>query len=178
MSTKLVGGMPSPEIKIQGVTISRDVEIQVHQFTDYFKGFEKLPCVREIFGDETEDALRNLKVEFNSRWGYMGVNDEDGHLLVSSRYLKQGDDTSIYLDIVHELVHVKQFQEGMKLFDDTFEYVDRPTEIAAYLHAVKEARRVGLSEEKIFEYLKTEWISDEEHRRLARAVGLNLAVKQ
>ncbi len=170
--------MPSPEIKIQGVTISRDVEIQVHHFTDYFKGFEKLPCVREIFGNKTEESLRNLKVEFNSRWGYMGVNDEDGHLLVSSRYLKQGEEISIYLDVVHELVHVRQFQEGMKLFDDTFEYVDRPTEIEAYVHAVKEARRLGLSEEKIFEYLKTEWISDEEHQRLAKAVGLNLAVKQ
>ena len=170
--------MPSPEIKIQGVTISRDVEIQVHQFTDYFKGFEKLTCVREIFGDKTEEALQNLKVEFNSRWGYMGVNDEDGHLLVSSRYLKQGEETSIYLDVVHELVHVKQFQEGKKLFDDTFEYVDRPTEIEAYVHAVKEARRLGLSEEKIFEYLKTEWISNEEHQRLAKAVGLTLTVKQ
>lgn len=166
--------MPTPEIKIQGVTIARNVEIQVHQFTDYFKGFDKLPCVREVFGDKTEEVLRNLKVEFNSRWGYMGVNDEDGHLLVSSRYLKQGEEISIYLDVVHELVHVRQFLEGKKLFDDDFEYVDRPTEIEAYIHAVKEARRIGLSEEKIFEYLKTEWISDEEHQRLAKAVGLNL----
>ena len=170
--------MPSPEINIQGVTISREVKIQVHRFTDYFKGFEKLPCVQEIFGDKTEEALRNLKVEFNSRWGYMGVNDEDGHLLVSSRYLKQGEEISIYLDIVHELVHVKQFHEGKKLFDDSFEYVDRPTEIEAYVHAVKEARRLGLSEEKIFEYLKTEWISDEEHQRLLQGVGLSIAVKQ
>lgn len=170
--------MPASEIRIQGVTIAREVEIEVHPFTDYFKGFDKLPCVREIFGDKTEEILRNLKVEFNSRWGYMGVNDEDGHLLVSSRYLKQGDETGIYLDIVHELVHVRQYQEGKKLFDDDFEYVDRPTEIEAYIHAVKEARRLGLSEEKIFEYLKTEWISDEEHRRLATAVGLDLAAKQ
>jgi hypothetical protein len=170
--------MPTSEIRIEGVTIAREVEIQVHQFTDYFKGFEKVPCVREIFGDKTEEVLGNLKVEFNSRWGYMGVNDEDGHLLVSSRYLKQGEEVSIYLDVVHELVHVRQFHEGKKLFDDDFEYVDRPTEIEAYIHAVKEARRLGLSEDKIFDYLKTEWISDEEHQRLAKAVGLKLTVKQ
>ncbi len=168
--------MPHDQIRVNGVTIARDVGIHLYQFTDYFKGFEKLPCIREIFGDRTEEVLGNLKVEFISRWGYMGVNDEDGHLIVSARYLKQGDETGIYLDIVHELVHVRQHMEGKELFDESFEYVDRPTELEAYKHAVKEARRLGLSDARIFEYLKTEWISDEEQRRLAKAVGVNLEI--
>jgi hypothetical protein len=169
--------MPASEIKIHGVTILRDVHVQLHLFIDYFKGFERVPCVQEIYGEKTDEVLHNLKVEFISRWGYMGVNDEDGHLIVSGRYLKQGDETGIYLDVVHELVHVRQFMEGKKLFDEGFEYVDRPTELEAYLHAVKEARRLGMSEEKIFEYLKTEWMSDEEHKRLADAVGIKPEIK-
>ncbi len=169
--------MPQRPIKINGVTIARDVGIQLHQFTDYFQGFEKLHCIREIFGEKTEEVLGNLKVEFISRWGYMGVNDEDGHLIVSARYLKEGDETGIYLDVVHELVHVRQHMEGKELFDEGFEYVDRPTELEAYLHAVKEARRLGLSDARIFEYLKTEWISEEDQRRLAKAVGVNLEIK-
>ena len=178
MTGNPVGAMPTSEFRIHGVTIVKDVEFQLHPFTDYFIGFEVVPCVREIFGDKTEEVLRNLKVEFISRWGYMGVNGEDGHLIVSTRYLKQGDETGIYLDVVHELVHVRQFMEGKELFDEGFEYVERPTELEAYNHAVKEARRLGLSEEKIFGYLKTEWMSDEDHRRLGKALGINPKIKQ
>ena len=34
------------------------------KFTDYFKGFEKSEAVRGIFGEKTEEVLRNLKVQF------------------------------------------------------------------------------------------------------------------
>ncbi len=169
--------MRTSDIKVQGVTITTDVDIQLRHFTDYFRGFEKVACVRETFGERTGEILQNLKVEFISRWGYMGVNDEDGHLIVSARYLKEGDETEIYLDVVHELVHVRQHMEGKPLFDDDFEYVNRPTELEAYKHAVKEARRIGLTEERIFQYLKTEWMSDEDVRRLAKAIGVNHEIK-
>jgi hypothetical protein len=33
-------------------------------FMDYFKGFEKSQAVRGIFGDRTDEVLKNLKVEF------------------------------------------------------------------------------------------------------------------
>ncbi|MCJ7505388.1 hypothetical protein MUP05_02795 [Candidatus Bathyarchaeota archaeon] len=158
-----------------GVEINRDVRITLHSFTGHFKGFEKVEAVREIFGDETEKVLNNLKVEFYSaRRGYMGVSDQDGHLLISAHYLRNGNERDLYLDIVHELVHVKQFLEGKELFENRWEYVDRPTEIEAYQHAVKEARRIGMSEDEIYEYLKTEWMSDEELQKLAKSVGVKI----
>jgi hypothetical protein len=140
-------------------------------FIDYFKDYEKVPAVRGIFGDKTEEVLRNLKVEFIG-FGYMGVDDVDGHLLVNSRYLKTGDKTEIYLDIVHELCHVKQFMDGKKLFDPHYQYVDRPTEVEAYRYTVKEARRLGLSDEWILTYLKTEWMSLQDLAKLARYVNI------
>jgi hypothetical protein len=100
----------------------------------------------------------------------MGVSDEDGHLIVSAYYLKNGDPISKYLDVVHELVHVKQYKEGRALFDESFEYHDRPTELEAYTHAVKEARRLGMSDTEIFEYLKVDWMSEDEVRKLARNI--------
>ncbi len=158
-----------------GVEINRDVRITLHSFTGHFKGFEKVEAVREIFGDETEKVLNNLKVEFYSaRRGYMGVSDQDGHLLISAHYLRNGNERDLYLDIVHELVHVKQFLEGKELFENRWEYVDRPTEIEAYQHAVKEARRIGMSDDEIYEYLKTEWMSDEELEKLAKSVGVKI----
>ncbi len=158
-----------------GVQIDRDFKITMHQFTDHFMGFEKVEAVREIFGKETENILSNLKVEFySSRRGYMGVNDEDGHMLISAHYLRKGSERDLYLDIIHELVHVKQFLDGKELFEERWEYVDRPTEIEAYRHAVKEARRIGMSEEEIYEYLKTERMSEDELQRLAKSVGLDI----
>jgi hypothetical protein len=160
--------------RLPDVQIPKEVPIIKYSFLDYFKGFEAVSAVREIFGDQTGNVLSELQVEFfGTRFGYMGVSDEDGHVFVSANYLKQGDARSIYLDVVHELVHVRQFREGKALFDETYEYVDRPTELEAYKHTVKEARRLGMSDDEIFDYLKVTWLNDQEVRRLAE----NLKVK-
>jgi hypothetical protein len=62
--------------------------------------------------------------------------------------------------------------EGKELFDPRYSYVERPTEIEAYRYTVQEARRLGLSDERICEYLKTEWISDKDLKFLAKAVNV------
>jgi len=155
------------------VNIVRDAKVSTYRFTDYFKGFDKVDAVRRIFGEKTEKALNELRVEFAGFRGYMGVSEVDGHLMVSAVYLKEGDMVDIYLDVIHELVHVRQFMEGKELFDDRFSYINRPTEIEAYRCAVEEARRLGFSDERICEYLKTEWMSDRELQRLAKAVGVD-----
>jgi hypothetical protein len=134
---------------------------------------EKVPAVREIFGDKTDDVLRDLKVEFTWIGGYMWVNNLDGHLMISAKYLNTGDKVDIYLDLVHELVHVKQYLDGKELFDVHYSYTDRPTEVEAYRAAVKEARRLGLSDERICLYLKTEWMSEKDLHQLATAVHVN-----
>lgn len=152
---------------IYSVVIHRNPKIYLKRFNEFFEGFDKVEAVREIFGDETEKVLKDLKVEFFSRRGYMGVSNDDGHLLVSADYLRNGDERDIYLDIIHELVHVKQHQNGLELHDPRYGYCDRPTEIEAFGHAVKEARRIGMTDAEIFEYLKTDWMSDDEVKRLA-----------
>ena len=141
-------------------------------FSDYFRGFDKNEAVRGIFGDKTEEILRNLKVEFMGLFGYMGVDNTDGHLLVNARYLENGDKTDIYLDVIHELCHVKQYMEGKELFDSHYGYTERPTEVEAYHRAVEEAKRLGLKDERIYQYLKTEWMSDRDFKQLADALGV------
>jgi hypothetical protein len=159
----------STELKIE---ICRNAEVTLHSFTDYFVGFEKVDAVRKIFGDETEQILKDLKIELAGIRGYMGVSDDDGHLIIGAKYLRNGDFVDIYLDIIHELVHVKQFMEGKELFDSDYSYVERPTEIEAYRFAVAEARRLGLNDARICQYLKTEWMSARELRRLTKAVSV------
>jgi hypothetical protein len=149
------------------------VSTSTRRFTDIFKGFEKVEAVKGIFGEETEAVLSNLKVDFIGFGGYMGVDDATGHLMVNQRYLNSGNKVDIYLDVIHELCHVKQFMEGKELFDNRYDYVERPTEIEAYRYTVQEARRLGLSDERICDYLKTEWMSEGDLKRLAKAVNVS-----
>ncbi len=152
--------------------IVRNVVVATYPFSDYFVGFEKVEAVRRIFGKRTNEVLRNLRVEFSGMKGYMGVSDLDGHLVVSAHYLSVGSEVDIYLDVIHELVHVRQFMDGKRLFDRDFTYVQRPTEIEAYRHTVEEARKLGLQDDEICEYLKTEWMSDEDMRQLAKTLNV------
>ncbi len=63
--------------------------------------------------------------------------------------------------------------DGRELFDGNYDYVDRPTEIEAYRYTVKEARRLGFSDERILDYLKTEWMSDEDLKKLANHLEID-----
>lgn len=156
-----------------GVSIERKSPTKLYPFTRFFKGFQKIPAVRELFGEKTDQVLRTLKVEFfSAKFGYMGTSDVDGHLLISSHHLADGEFKTVYLDLVHELCHVNQFRHGKPLFYPKLSYVDAPSEIEAYAFTVKEGQRIGLTRKELVEYLKVEWISPREHKRLARRMGL------
>lgn len=152
---------------------------KTQKFTDYFVGFEKVEAVRGIFKEKTEEILRNLKVKF-VLFGYMGVDNVDGNLIINRRYLKRGNREDIYLDVIHELVHVRQWLEGKDLFDPHFEYVDRPTEIEAYAYTINEARKMGWSDSRIYQYLKTDWLSEKELQQLTKNISVkcNVTLKQ
>lgn len=148
------------------------VSVSTYAFTDYFKGFEKVQAVQRIFQGGCENALKNLRVEFSPFVGYMGVNGSNGHLIVNPTYLKYGNKLDIYLDIIHELVHVQQFIAGRELFDSNYSYAQRPTEVEAYQYTVDEARRLNLSDKRICEYLKTPWMSFSDLRQLASSLNV------
>jgi hypothetical protein len=144
-------------------------------FLEYFKNFDKVEAVKGIFGEKTTEVLSHLTVELSWIFGYMYVDGSDGHLVISKNYLNNGDKTDIYLDLIHELCHVKQYMEGKELFDPRYDYVERPTEIEAYRYCVQEARRIGLSEERISCYLKTEWMNEDDLKKLEKSVNLQVA---
>jgi len=155
------------------VRVERHAPTKLYPFQRFFQGFEDLPPIRELFGKDTVRVLRRLKVEFfSARFGYMGTSDVDGHLIISNHYLRDGEFRGVYLDIVHELCHVNQFRHHKPLFYPKLSYVDAPSEIEAYKFTVKEGKRIGMTDHELIDYLKVEWISPVEHRRLARHVGL------
>jgi hypothetical protein len=154
------------------VDIDRKAKVGTHPFMSVFRGFDKIQAVRTIFGKKTGEVLESLSVEIARGRGYMRINDHKGSIVVASRYLKTGREVDVYLDVIHELVHIRQHMEGKELWDRRYEYVARPTEIEAYKVAVKEARRLGMDEEQVAQYLKVDWISEDAFERFLRNVGV------
>jgi hypothetical protein len=74
------------------------------------------------------------------------------------------------MDIYHELCHVLQRQGGADLWPPGVSYVERWTEIEAYRFVVDEARALGVPDSFLREYLRVEWISDDELRTLLEAL--------
>ncbi len=146
------------------VKINRDTPAPaLRPFTDYFKGFEGVQSVRAVFGEETEAVLSRLKVGFiSNKRMYMGIRDDDGNIAVGTYHLRHSEKHILYLDIVHELFHIKQWmtdkeyfhEEHMKFMRDASLYYVSPIEVPAYRHTVREAERLGMDREEIVEYLK------------------------
>jgi hypothetical protein len=143
--------------------------------SNIFIGLEDSEVVQSIFGgkEQAAEILRSLRVRLDDSAEYMYVNDADGTVVVKGEYLRSANKRILYLDIVHELVHVRQYREGRDLFDSKFSYVQRPTELEAYKITLDEARKIGMTEEEIEDYLYVEWISKKEHKQLARTLGVN-----
>jgi Zn-dependent peptidase ImmA (M78 family) len=159
---------PRPALKIE-----RDVPIKMYPLTRFFGGLDKVQALRDIFGDETKRVLNDMKVEFYSaRWGYMGINDKDGHILISAHHMKHSARRTLYLDILHELYHIKQHMNGKKLFLDEFDYFDSPIEIEAYEFTIKEAKRIGMTDKQIVDYLEVPWADQKQLKRFVKRLGL------
>jgi hypothetical protein len=145
------------------------VEEGKHRLGVVFEGLEESTVLQRIFGERLNEMIDATSIEVNRHPWIIWV-DEEGVININANYLRETDRRTLYLDIVHEMIHVKQLADGKKLFDNSFGYADRPTEIEAYRLTVEEAQEIGLSREEIVDYLRVDWISDEEHQRLVRAV--------
>lgn len=92
-------------------------------------------------------------------------------IVVGQSHLGESPALILFLDIFHELCHVRQRQAGQELWDRRWSYVTRPTEVEAYRFVVQEGRRLGVPDSVLHEYLEVEWISSDEHEQLWRAVS-------
>jgi hypothetical protein len=156
--------------------IHRHVGIGEHKIPDIFPMLSRDPIVFEIFDNPAEvaEVFDTTTVKVIERDTYMFVDNDTGCISIGASHLAESEETVLYLDIIHELVHVKQHRNGLDLYDRSKPYVDRPTEIDAYILTVKEARRIGLTDAEIFDYLSVEWITPEEHKRLARRLNVKI----
>lgn len=94
-------------------------------------------------------------------------------IVVGESHLRESPELTLYLDIFHELCHIRQRHAGRDLWPEGLSYVERPTEVEAYRFVVEEAHRYGVPDAILRDYLRVEWIDDEEHRALLDAVGVS-----
>ncbi len=157
------------------VAVNRKVKAGLYPLLDVFPGLDRAGAFQELFSDGLKArVLRDCKIDVVAEDAYMYIDDEAGNVCAGLSYLKTGDERVLYLDILHELTHIRQWHAGKELWDRRYSYVDRPTEIEAYEVAVLEARRLGMSDGEISDYLRVEWTSREDHERLCRRLGVRL----
>lgn len=154
--------------------VNRELPKGRYKLGEIFSGLEKVEPLQRFIQDNgrLKYVLEETNVTLTEEPEYMYVNDQDGSLIIGLDYLRSGDLRYIYLDIIHELVHIRQYLDGKELFDRTYSYVDRPTEIEAYECCIEEGRRIGMNELTLADYLQVEWISRSEHRRLLKTLGV------
>lgn len=153
--------------------VNRNVKAGRHSLIAVFPGLDRTDAFRELFSDGLrEEVLRDCRIEAVPEDMYMYIDDKAGNIIAGLGYLRDGDEKTLYLDVLHELTHIRQWHAGKELWDRRYAYVDRPTEIEAYKVAVDEARRLGMTDREIADYLRVEWTSREEHERLCKHLGV------
>ena len=156
------------------IKINREIKPGTYALSEIFDGLNHASVLMKVFKSkkELDDVFSKTNIIVEEKDHYMFVKNDDASIVIGLEHLQKSDSKILYLDIVHELVHVKQQRSGLDLYDKSYLYVDRPTEIEAYQITVKEAKRLGMHNKEILDYLHVEWITQEEHKRLASRLGI------
>jgi hypothetical protein len=154
--------------------INRLLEPGQYRLEEVFADIRTYDILPVIFADveEINAVVARTKVFVADMPHEMFVNNDDASITIGLTHLRHAPDEFLYLDIIHELCHVKQQMQGRNLYDRSKAYVDRETEIEAYRVTIQEARQIGLNDDTINNYLRVSWITPEEHKRLARRLDV------
>ena len=156
--------------------VNRSLSCGLHPYRLLLPRFEESPTVRRI---ETPDIpigplLDEARVKIKKGEGYLYVDVKIPAIILIEDYYHKANAVDLYIDLAHELTHVRQLLEGKNIWDHSLDYVDRPTEIEGYAVAVEEGIRLGMTEEQVIQHLSNPWLSDDEVGRLRRNIDLFL----
>ncbi|HSW40771.1 MAG TPA: hypothetical protein VLL97_14910 [Acidobacteriota bacterium] len=157
--------------------VVRNLGPGMHPYRNLLPRLEESPVAQRI---ETEamplgPLMDSARVLINDHEGFCFVDIKIPAIVLSEHYYANGKDIDLYLDMAHELAHLRQFHEGRDLWDHSLHYVDRPTEIEGYAVAVEEGLRLGMTEDEIRKHLANPWLSSAEVARLRNNIERFLA---
>jgi len=175
-----------------GFRIERPLSSGRHPILNVFPGLNALPTAEHLQPDPKKRAelFHTTQVELveDDVWMYVApweipasargrwnpiVAPEADCIVVGLGHLRGSPAFTLFMDIFHELRHIQQRHAGAKLFDGKVSYVRRPTEVEAYQFVVDEARRMGVTDGFLRDYLRVEWIDDGEFLELLSSLGVS-----
>jgi hypothetical protein len=156
--------------------VKRSIPVGEYKLSEVFAGLESSSALLKVFGTKAQmtKILKHLKLRIERHDSGLWLDRDTGTICIGFKYLAAAKSDFLYLDVIHVLVHVRQFLEGKDLYDQAFEYVDRPTELEAYRTTVAEARRVGMNEDEILKYLRMDAADDSELGKLMERIGVRV----
>lgn len=148
--------------------VVRNLPRGLHPYRSLLPRFEESPVARRIESPAIPigSLLDNARVKIKPGDGYIWVDIKIPAIVLIEDYYHRADPLDLYLDLAHELTHLRQLAEGKNLWDQSLHYVDRPTEIEGYAVAVQEGFRLGMTDEDIRDHLSNPWMNDNEVDRL------------
>ena len=105
-----------------------------HAYLELLPHVDRSPAMARALPELAQRArlLREAKVQLRGGRGYAFIDVEAPCIVLSEWYYREGADLDLYMDLLHELTHLRQLEEGFDLWDERFAYVDRPTEVEGY----------------------------------------------
>lgn len=148
--------------------VIRTLSSGLHPYRSLLPRIEESPAARRVESPKTpiSQLLDGARVQIRRREGFCYVDVRIPAIVLSEEYYFGGTPLDLYLDLVHELTHLRQLAEGENIWDHSLDYVDRPTEIEGYAVAVEEGIRLGMDELEVIRHLSNPWMSDGEVARL------------
>jgi len=172
----LAKAFSSQSLRVRSFRVKRKAGVGEYKLSEVFTGLESSSALLKVFGSKTQmiKILKHLKLRVERNDSGLWLDRDTGTICIGSKHLTTAKSDFLYLDVIHVLVHVRQFLEGKELYDQAFEYVDRPTELEAYRTTVAEARRVGMEEDEILRYLRMDAVDDSELGKLMERIGVKV----
>jgi hypothetical protein len=152
--------------------VIRTLDCGVHPYRHLLPRLEESPVARRIASLATPLAplMDCARVRIKTGEGYCFVDVKAPAIILFLDYYRSANPLDLYLDMAHELTHLRQLAEGKDLWDHSLHYVDRPTEIEGYAVAVQEGLRLGMTEDLIMQHLSNPWLNESEVTRLRKNV--------
>ena len=151
-----------------------------HLFRDLLSGALESPVFRliETPAFSSTSLVQATKVRIVPENGFCWVDDSIPCIVLAQSYYETGSDLDLYLDLLHELTHIRQLLEGRDVWDENYQYHRRPTEIEGYAVAVAEGQRLGLEKQGILDHLSNPWMTPEQVTDLYKQVIAFLALQE
>lgn len=159
------------EVPVYG-QVCRTLGLGLHPFLSLLPRAAESPALRRIAADaaKREAVLTEARVCISLLPGYAFIDTRTPCIKLSWLYYKLGAPMDLYLDLLHELTHLRQLAEGADLWDSRFAYVDRATEIEGYAVAFEEGRRLGMTEPELRRHLHNFWMTGSSVTRLRQHI--------